>query len=139
VVIGHIGALHPELQRRLDLPQPVFLAEVTLAGLSQGALPRFGELSRFPEVRRDLALLVACDLEATALLAAVREAGGEWLRDLTLFDVYQGKGIDPQRKSLALGLTFQHSSRTLAEDEINAAIAAIMELLTERFGANLRN
>jgi phenylalanyl-tRNA synthetase beta chain len=117
----------------------VFLAEVTLAGLAQGALPRFGELSRFPEVRRVLALLVARDLEASALLAAVREAGGEWLRDLTLFDVYQGKGIDPQRKSLALGLTFQHSSRTLAEDEINAAIAAIIGMLTERFGANLRN
>src|SRR5690606_25505873 len=138
-LIGHVGTLHPELQRALDLPQPVLLAEITLAGLDAGPLPSFSPLSRFPEVRRDLALLVGRELPAAELLAAVREAAGEHLRDLNLFDVYQGKGIDPERKSLALGLTFQHSSRTLEEDEINAAIAAVVEVLSQRFGATLRN
>jgi phenylalanyl-tRNA synthetase beta chain len=137
--IGHIGALHPELQRQLDIGQPVYLMEIQLAALAEGSLPAFGELSRFPEVRRDLAVLVPRDLPAEKVLAAVREVAGESLRDLRLFDVYQGKGIDPQRKSLALGLTFQHSSRTLTEDEINTAVTAVVNLLTSRFEAILRN
>ena len=138
-VVGHIGALHPELQRQLDIGQTVYLLEIALAALSDGPLPAFSELSRFPEVRRDLAVLVDRQLPAEQVLKAVREAAGECLRDLRLFDVYQGKGIDPQRKSLALGLTFQHSSRTLTEDEINAAIDAVVNLLASRFEATLRN
>lgn len=138
-LVGRIGALHPELQRELDIDQAVFLLEITLASLGDGPLHRFRELSRFPAVRRDLAVLVARDVVATELLAAVRRAAGQSLRDLTLFDVYQGKGIDPERKSLALGLTFQDSSRTLTEDEVNAAIESVLAALAERFGATLRN
>ncbi len=137
--IGEFGALHPELQRKLDIEQPVYLLELTLAGLERGRAPKFAELSKFPEVRRDLSVLVARELPAEQVLAAVREVAGGSLRDLRLFDVYQGKGIDPQRKSLTLGLTFQHSSRTLNEDEINAAVAAVVNLLTSRFEATLRN
>jgi phenylalanyl-tRNA synthetase beta chain len=96
-------------------------------------------LSPFPAVRRDLALLVGRDVASSDVLAAARSAAGEILRDLTLFDVYQGKGIDPERKSLALGLTFQHSSRTLNDDEVNAAIESVLGELAARFGATLRN
>jgi phenylalanyl-tRNA synthetase beta chain len=137
--IGWIGALHPELQAKLDLAQPVYLVELQWSAISAGALPRFAELSKFPEVRRDLAVLVDRDLPAANLLAAVKESAGDTLRDLRLFDVYQGKGIDPQRKSLAFGLTFQHSSRTLTEDEINAAVESVVNVLKTRFAAELRN
>ena len=138
-MIGQIGALHPELQRQLDIAQPVYLLEIKLAGLDSGALPKFSEISRFPEVRRDLAMEFDRSLPVAEMLAAVRAVAGDCLRDLTLFDVYQGKGIDPQRKSLAFGLTFQHSSRTLTEDEINAAVNAVVDELKTRFGATLRN
>jgi phenylalanyl-tRNA synthetase beta chain len=137
--IGRIGALHPELQRELNIDQSVYLLEVELAGLVGGPLPHFSELSKFPEVRRDLAVVVDRSVPAKAILGTVREAAGSCLRDLRLFDVYQGKGIDPQRKSLALGLTFQHSSRTLTEDEINTAVDAVINLLASRFEAILRN
>lgn len=137
-LIGRIGTLHPELQRELGLGQAVYLLEAELAGLADGPLPHFSELSKFPEVRRDLAVVVDRSVPAAALLGAVREAAGSCLRDLRLFDVYQGKGIDPQRKSLALGLTFQHSSRTLTEDEINTAVTAVVDLLASRFEAILR-
>jgi phenylalanyl-tRNA synthetase beta chain len=138
-VIGWIGALHPEIQAKLGLAQPVYLVELEWAAISHGELPRFAELSKFPEVRRDLAVLVDRDLAASTLLEAVKESAGESLRDLTLFDVYQGKGIDPQRKSLAFGLTFQHSSRTLTEEEINASVEAVVNVLRTRFTAELRN
>ncbi len=137
--VGRIGALHPELQGQLDIQQSVFLMEIALAALDDGPLHRFAELSRFPAVRRDLAVLVGRDVLARELESVVRNAASQSLRDLTLFDVYQGKGIDPERKSLALGLTFQDSSRTLTEDEVNAAIESVLGALAERFGATLRN
>ncbi len=137
-LVGFLGALHPELAKILDLDQPVYLFELVLAEVTQGKLPSFSELSRFPEVRRDLALLVDREVPAEAVLATIREAAGEWMTDLRLFDVYQGKGIDPLRKSLAVGLTWQHPSRTLTDDEVNTTTQNIVTSLEDRFNATLR-
>ncbi|MDH4654123.1 MULTISPECIES: phenylalanine--tRNA ligase subunit beta [unclassified Pseudomonas] len=137
-LVGFLGALHPELAKALDLDQPVYMFELVLAEVMQGKLPKFSELSRFPEVRRDLALLVDRDVAAESVLATIREAAGEWLTDLRLFDVYHGKGIDPLRKSLAVGLTWQHPSRTLTDDEVNNTTQNIVTSLEDRFNATLR-
>lgn len=136
---GYLGQLHPRLQRQLELPQPVFLAEMALDSFCNAVVPTFQELSRFPEVRRDLALLVPRELSAQTVLDAVRKAAGETLQDLRLFDIYEGKGIDPQRKSIALGLTFRHSSRTLKDGEVNAAMEAVIGHLASEYEATLRN
>ena len=136
--VGYLGALHPELSKTLGLDRPVFVFELVLAEVATGRLPKFHELSRFPEVRRDLALLADRDVAASAVLDVIRENAGEWLTDLRLFDVYQGKGIDPHRKSLAVGLTWQHPSRTLNDDEVNATTLAILTSLEERLNATLR-
>ncbi|MDB6050698.1 MAG: phenylalanyl-tRNA synthetase beta chain [Pseudomonas sp.] len=136
--VGFVGALHPELTKNLGLDRPVFVFELLLAEVSLGRLPKFQELSRFPEVRRDLALVADIEVAATAVLDVIRENAGEWLTDLRLFDVYQGKGVDPHRKSLAVGLTWQHPSRTLNDDEVNAATHKILTSLEERLNATLR-
>lgn len=136
--VGYLGALHPELSKTLGLDRPVFVFELVLAEVAVGRLPKFHELSRFPEVRRDLALLADREVSATAVLDVIRENAGEWLTDLRLFDVYQGKGIDPLRKSLAVGLTWQHPSRTLTDDEVNASTQQILTSLEERLNATLR-
>ncbi|MCV4266248.1 phenylalanine--tRNA ligase subunit beta [Pseudomonas capsici] len=136
--VGFLGAIHPELAKALGLDRPVFVFELVLAEVATGRLPKFHELSRFPEVRRDLALLADRDVNASAVLDVIRENAGEWLTDLRLFDVYQGKGIDPHRKSLAVGLTWQHPSRTLTDDEVNATTLAILNSLEERLNATLR-
>ncbi|VXC12900.1 phenylalanine tRNA synthetase, beta subunit [Pseudomonas sp. 8AS] len=137
-LVGFIGALHPELAKTLGIDQPVYLFELVLAEVAQGRMPKFSELSRFPEVRRDLALLADRELPAESVLACIREAAGEYLTDLRLFDVYHGKGIDPHRKSLAVGLTWQHPSRTLNDDEVNTTTQNILTSLEERFNATLR-
>jgi phenylalanyl-tRNA synthetase beta chain len=137
-LVGFLGALHPELAKTLGLDQPVFLFELVLAEVAAGRMPAFSELSRFPEVRRDLALLVDREQPAEAVLAAIRETAGEWLTDLKLFDVYHGKGIDPLRKSLAVGLTWQHPSRTLNDDEVSTTTQNILTSLEQRFNATLR-
>ncbi|MFS2156070.1 phenylalanine--tRNA ligase subunit beta [Pseudomonas sp. Pseusp122] len=136
--VGYLGALHPELVKSLGLDRPVFVFELILGEVATGRLPKFQELSRFPEVRRDLALLADLDVPASSVLDVIRENAGEWLTDLRLFDVYQGKGIDPHRKSLAVGLTWQHPSRTLNDDEVNATTHAILTSLEERLNATLR-
>ncbi|MFE1813080.1 phenylalanine--tRNA ligase subunit beta [Metapseudomonas otitidis] len=137
-LVGYLGAIHPELAKSLDLDQPVYLFELVLAEVMSGRLPTFSELSRFPEVRRDLAVLVDREVAAEAVLETIREAAGEWLTDLRLFDVYHGKGIDLLRKSLAVGLTWQHPSRTLNDDEVNTTTQNIVTSLEGRFNATLR-
>ncbi len=136
--VGYLGALHPELVKALGLDRAVFVFELLLAEVAEGRLPKFQELSRFPEVRRDLALVADRDVASSAVLQVIRENAGEWLTDLSLFDVYQGKGIDPNRKSLAVGLTWQHPSRTLNDDEVNATTQAILTSLEQRLNATLR-
>ncbi|KIC79453.1 phenylalanine--tRNA ligase subunit beta [Pseudomonas sp. C5pp] len=137
-LVGYLGAIHPELAKALDLDRPVFLFELVLGDVVEGRLPKFSELSKFPETRRDLALIAGRDVASSSVLEVIRDNAGEWLTDLRLFDVYQGKGIDPDRKSLAVGLTWQHPSRTLNDDEVNAALQNILTSLEQRLNTTLR-
>lgn len=137
--VGWIGAMHPSLQKQLDLNGPVYLFELELAELLEGTLPRFSSLSKFPESRRDLAMVIDQQVGFDAVRQIAKEQGGEFLKDVILFDVYTGQGIEAGRKSLALGLTWQHPSRTLNEEEINASVAAVVERLTNDLGAVLRD
>lgn len=137
-LVGHLGALHPTLQQQLDIPKSVYLFELSLASVLEAKIPAFSSLSRFPEVRRDLAILVDRSLPVETLTTLVRAQAGEHLTNLKVFDLYMGKGIDPHRKSVALGLTFQHPSRTLNEDEINASVDAVIKSLEANFAATLR-
>lgn len=136
--IGFVGALHPTIQKTLGLNGPVYLFEVALADIEQGQLASFKELSKFPEVRRDLAILVASSVELSAIVDVVKASAGEWLTDVRLFDLYEGKGIEPDHKSLALGLTWQHSSRTLTDEEISGLIDCVINNLEKQFSARLR-
>ncbi|EPC04328.1 phenylalanyl-tRNA synthetase [Litchfieldella anticariensis FP35 = DSM 16096] len=137
--VGWIGTLHPAVRAELGLKVDAILFEVRLDALTQGCLPSFVPLSRFPEVRRDLALLVEESLPVQSLLDCLREQAGEWLTELRLFDIYQGKGVAEGYKSVALGLTWQHPSRTLNDDEINQLVDAIVTESGQRFGARLRS
>ena len=136
--VGWIGQLHPKLQAQLDVSTPVYLFQVDVAKVSESRLPKFSEVSKFPAVRRDLAFLVDSQIASADLMLEARNAGGEHLVDLMLFDVYQSKDIDNKGKSLALGLTFQHASRTLTDDEINMSIDRVVKKLDEKFKAELR-
>ena len=136
--VGVVGALHPSLQKAYDLPKAAYLFELSQEALGQSVLPAFKPLSKFPEVRRDLAILVDAEVPVADLLKVAVEASGENLTDFNIFDVYQGKGIDFNRKSVAMGLTFQHPSRTLNDEEINAAVDAVVRDLEQKYNASLR-
>ena len=131
--------MHPGIRAQLDIKPEVYVFEVEQAALTQGAIPQFKPLSRYPEVRRDLAFVVKEEVEIAPLVDAIRSRAGDWLTQWQLFDVYRGKGVDDGDKSVALGLTWQHPSRTLNDEEINQLIADVVEVAQVRFGAKLRS
>jgi phenylalanyl-tRNA synthetase beta chain len=138
-IVGHIGALHPAMQRKMGLTGNCYLFEVELAPLQKRRIPAASALSKFPEVSRDLAILIDSNCVSADVLANVRENAGEHLTDLRIFDVYQGDAVARDKKSIALGLTWQHPSRTLSEDDINTIISKCVNGLQDKFNANLRN
>ncbi|MDT8429030.1 MAG: phenylalanine--tRNA ligase subunit beta [Pseudomonadales bacterium] len=137
--VGLLGALNPKIQRQLDIPARVFLFEVSFDALRKALLPAFQELSRFPEVNRDLAIIVDQEVKSSEILSIVRQNAGNLLTNAKIFDVYQGNAIGKEKKSIALGLTLQHPSRTLGDDDINGIINSCVKELEDKFNAKLRN
>jgi len=137
--VGLLGMLHPALAADLDIGGNAFLFEIALAGLEQGLLPAFASLSRFPAIRRDLAIVVDAEIPFERVRHCVSEAASDLLRDLVLFDVYEGEKIDSGRKSLALGLILQASSQTLTDQEIEKTICRVLARLKNELGAKLRD
>ncbi|MFK7864371.1 MAG: phenylalanine--tRNA ligase subunit beta [Pseudohongiellaceae bacterium] len=137
--IGVLGAIHPSVQRALGIAGSIFVFELQLEKIRKRALPKSQAPSKFPETHRDLALVVDEDIAAQSILAEIREQAGEYLTNLRIFDVYQGDAVEAGKKSIALGLTWQHPSRSLTDDEINTIISNSVNALQEQFNANLRN
>ncbi len=135
--IGWLGMLHPELEAKLGLGR-TYLFELRLQGVLDGVLPAFSPLSKYPSIRRDLALVVDESIEYREVHACIRSSAPEILQDILLFDVYTGTNIDSGRKSLALGLILQDSSHTLTDDEIEITVSGILQQLKVQLGANLR-
>jgi len=135
---GWIGTLHPQVRAKLGLKVDAVLFEVRLDVLSQGEIPAFEPLSRYPEVRRDLAFMLKEATPVQALLDCAKTQAGDYLKDIKLFDVYAGKGVAEGYKSIALGLTWQHASRTLNDEEINQLVDSIITNVRAELDAELR-
>jgi phenylalanyl-tRNA synthetase beta chain len=136
--VGYLGAVHPEILEKLGIDQPVLVMEIDLEALQDAKLPVFRDISRFPAVRRDIAIVVDEAVPAGRILEKTADVAGKLLVNLELFDEYRGKGIDSGRKSLALALTFQDSSRTLKEEEVDTLRQTVVTALGAEFGAVLR-
>ena len=130
--------MHPEIEESLDLGVQAFVFELDARALVEQREGQHEAISRFPSVRRDLAVVIDKAVPARDVESAVREVLGNILTEFTIFDVYDGERIDSNKKSLGIGLTLQHASRTLVDDETNAFIDAIVGCLADRFGARLR-
>ena len=138
VRIGWIGQLHPRLQQALDLDVDAYAFELELDALLARALPRANALSKYPSVRRDLAFVVPEAVSWDAMRATVRQAAGEALRGLRLFDRYAGKGVENGFKSFAMALILQDESRTLIDRDVEAVVADVVAALEGNHGAAIR-
>lgn len=139
VQVGWLGRLHPELERSLELTYSAVLFEVETASGLAGRIPLYQEISRFPAVRRDLALTVDEAVSVQQLVDRIRAAAGVTLRDLVVFDIYRGSGIESGRKSIAIGLNLQDVSRTLTDVEVESLVAQVRDDLERGLGAAIRD
>lgn len=138
-LIGWLGALHPRIERKLGLGQRIYLLAVELEVLSRRPLPHFKPLSRYPAIRRDVAVVVEEGVSADTVLRCIAAQGIEILQEIQIFDIYLGKGVPQGQKSLALGLILQDFSRTLKDKEIDAVVTRIVSGLKRELGASLRD
>ncbi len=137
--IGWLGMMHPSLEKEFGFDTSIFLYELDMERVLKKSIPTFGQLSRFPSVRRDLAIIVDINIPASQLVEAIENIEDTRVKDINIFDVYQGQGVESERKSVALGLILQDSSRTLKENEIDAIVSGILKKLADEFGAKLRD
>jgi phenylalanyl-tRNA synthetase beta chain len=137
--VGWLGRLHPELESRLELTYSAIVFEIESESLLAARLPRHEDVSRFPGVRRDLAVVVDENSTVREVLDTVRASAGKLLTDVVLFDVYRGAGIAGGRKSLAIGLNLQDISRTLTDEDTDAVVARVIADLEGEYNATIRD
>ncbi len=136
---GLMGMLHPNLEKQLGFDSPVFLFELRQDHVLQHAVPKFTQLSKFPSVRRDMALIVKQSISANDITNCIDSCHQPAIREVAIFDVYHGKGIEEGYKSVALSLVLQDFSRTLTDSEIDAIFHGLLERLTATLNAKLRD
>ncbi|KZX82401.1 phenylalanine--tRNA ligase subunit beta [Oleiphilus sp. HI0009] len=138
-IIGYFGKLHPKLQKTFDLNGSVFLFELRLDETVKGQVSNFTEVSKYPGVRRDLAILIKSDVSYQDIESVVRENAGEDLVDLNVFDVYVGDNLGDGLKSIAMGMSWQRVDRTLNDEEITQSFDKVVTALSARFDAKIRS
>lgn len=137
--VGWLGTLHPQVQKNLELNGTILMFELSLNSIATGYVPNFKEISKFPEVRRDLAIVIGGDVAFADVESVTRKYAGERLTALRAFDVYEGESLGEGNRSLALSLFWQHPERTLNEDEVHSLFNGVIDALKDELRATLRS
>lgn len=135
---GYLGELHPAIAQKLSIKQPVIMGSFLLDALKLSQPIEFKDFSKFPAVRRDLAIVIDEKISVATIKKTIRESASDELQLIQVFDVYQGGNVEDGKKSIALGLTFQDASRTLRDEEINEIIHGVVTVLNNKLNATLR-
>ena len=138
IEIGCIGELHPEWVQKYDLPLAPVVFEVDFGALKAARVPSYSEVSKFPPVIRDLAMVVDQNVSLQTLLDGLKKQISGLIQDIQLFDVYVGKGVPENKKSLAFRIVMQDTQRTLQDSEVDAAMQQLVACFEQTFGAQLR-
>jgi len=138
IAIGWIGALHPKLVQQYELPLAPMLFEVEWSAILSSRLPKCSDVSKFQPIRRDLAVIVDENVAYSAMLAALRASAPEQVEEVSIFDLYSGKGIDYGKKSIAFKILLQDTQKTMTDLEVDGVVARLTQVLSDRFGAKLR-
>ncbi|GGY70528.1 phenylalanine--tRNA ligase subunit beta [Marinobacter zhanjiangensis] len=137
--VGWLGAMHPQVQKKLDVDGTILMFELFLNPIVSGYVPNFKEISKYPEVRRDLAIIIGNEIAFADVDRVVRNNAGERLTALRAFDVYEGEKLGEGKRSLALSLFWQHPERTLNDDEVHEFFDRVINALQKELGATLRS
>ena len=137
--LGWIGMLHPNLEKQLGFDTQVFLFELDQNLLLNKRIPVFKSLSKYPLVRRDLAVIVKEGVSASEIIKCIKGSEEPTLQDVSIFDIYRGKGVEEGSKSVALSLIMQDNTQTLTDSEVDAIVGRLLTLLTKEKNAKLRD
>lgn len=138
-IIGWIGMLHPTLEKKLGFDNQVFLFELNQDLILKRQVPRFAPLSKFPSVRRDMALIVNENISAQQITDCIHTCEESTIQKVMIFDIYRGQGIEADHKSVAVSLQLQNLTQTLTDSEIDAIFSRVLDTLTRTIGAKLRD
>jgi phenylalanyl-tRNA synthetase beta chain len=138
-LVGYVGTLHPELERKLGLNSKTLIFELLLSEILTAKIPEAAAISRFPSNRRDIAVVVKEEVDAKNVLQLIEKVGGNYLIDLNLFDVYRGESIEEGSKSLAIALILQDNDKTLEEKDISDVVNRVIDSLETQLNASLRD
>jgi len=137
--VGWLGKLHPKWQQHYDLPKSTYLFEIDAGVILSRQLPVYHEVSKLLPIRRDVAIVLDENIAIETVLSAIKKADIPLILDVALFDLYQGKGIAENKKSLALSVLMHDTQKTLTDGDADTVIANLLQLLQNNFGAVLRN
>jgi len=137
--IGLMGMLHPNLEKSLGFDSQVFLFELDQELVFKKSIPKFETLSKFPTVRRDMALIVEEKVTAAQIIECIDNCKENVINDVLIFDIYRGEGVKDGFKSVALGIILQDFTQTLTDSEIDAIFNKVLETLTNTISAKLRD
>jgi phenylalanyl-tRNA synthetase beta chain len=137
--VGWIGRLHPDVERAADLTYSALVFEIETADALRAPVPQLSEVSRYPAVRRDLAVVVEATIPVGGLVERVRSSAGAQATEVVVFDIYRGAGIPDGFRSVAIGLNLQDVSRTLTDDDADAVVARVVADLKREFNATIRD
>jgi phenylalanyl-tRNA synthetase beta chain len=138
--IGAFGEVNQKLLKKFEIDSPVYLIEIDLHKLynSKRKQSKFTPVSPYPSITRDLAFLAGKEITAKDMLAEIRNKAGKLLTSLKIFDVYEGKNLEPGKKSIAFSLSFSSNERTLKDEEVTTIVDKIVTAIENKFKAQLR-
>ncbi len=136
--IGFVGALHPKVQKAVDIDARVLAFEIDIATISQKKLPVAESISKYPEIRRDISVLMAQGHQSADIISAIRGVSDELVTDVRLFDVYIGRNIPRNTKSMAIAIYLQDKTKTLTDEQADNVVAKVTKVLADKFNAQLR-
>ena len=138
-ILGYLGEINPKIAKKYDIKQDIFLFEILTKNISEAKTPKLRKYSKFPVIQRDLAFLVDKSLLSKDVELLIRKKAGKNLIDIKVFDVYEGKNIPNNKKSLAFSLIWQDKNRTLREKEVDVKVEKIVSFLSNELKAKIRS
>ena len=136
--VGFLGSIHPDILDKLGVKEDLFLFSIDIEKLSFDRLKSFKEFSKFPSSSRDLAFLINKEIDSFSVESVIKSSAGEYYKHLEIFDVYEGKGVDDLKKSIALSITWQSNTKTLLDSDIDKAVEKIVNSVKRELGGDLR-
>ena len=137
-IIGFMGCLQPTYIDRLGLSEDIYIFSIELNGLQKNVSSSYKEFSRFPSSKRDLSFIVNKSIASSSIENVIKAAAGKFFRDIEIFDVYEGKGIEEEKKSIAISVAWQSNKQTLKDADIDSAVERIVNSMKKELGGELR-